>query len=107
MIEWEKVPWTLWANFTLSLAGACTALIRGSVAVGLLAVGLAFTLVVNYFLFRGVRWLWLVLIGFGILGLLTNLVFGPRNYTLGTGLLSLVLLVLPVTRRFFAKQPST
>jgi hypothetical protein len=54
-----------------------------------------------YFLLRGVWWVWAVTVGIGLVGLLFDLVTGSGTW-LGdsSGLVGLVLLLLPATRRY-------
>ena len=68
-----------------------------------LAVGIPFELVISYFLLRRVRWLWLATV---VLGFLT-LLLPPYNahwYIYPLSIATLVLLVLPDTRRYFAQS---
>ncbi len=65
------------------------------------AAGLVLTLVVSYFLLRGVRWLWLFLV---VGGLLAQAIppYKPW-YLILLAVASLALLVLPDSRRHFAR----
>jgi hypothetical protein len=105
VIEWGKVPWTLWAHVFLALAGlAIPFALRSGSKPGFFALGVAFVVVWNYFLLRRVRWLWIVTVAFAVIGEVQFLALGPRNYGLGIGLASIVFLLHPLTRDFFAKR---
>ena len=105
MIEWGKVPWTLWAHVFLALAGlALPFALRSGSKPGIFVVGVVFVVVWNYFLLKRVRWLWIVTVVFAIIGNVQFLALGPRNYELGIGLVDFVFLLHPTTRRFFAKR---
>ena len=61
-----------------------------------------------YFLLRGMRWIWLVTLAFFALGFALELVAGPRHWW-GPAMSSvaLILLLLPVTRRYVDRDPSS
>ena len=68
---------------------------------------MGFAAVVCFFLLRGVRWLWVLAIVFVSLGLAANIIEGDAKwYGVGVGVLGLVLLLLPDTRRFFRNEDS-
>src|SRR4051794_27983303 len=97
---WERAPWTL--RFYVA-AGVLVALVVAPVhwtALQWILIGL--TLAVDYFLLRGVRWVWFVAIGG------TAIYFVGFLLVLGTNaivnLLALVLLVAPPTRQYFARD---
>jgi hypothetical protein len=58
-----------------------------------------------YFLLKGVRWVWIVTVGIYVLGLVPDLISGSLMWQgLALGLIGLVLLLLPVTRRHFSRH---
>jgi hypothetical protein len=57
---------------------------------------------INYFLLKGVRWLWWFLVAGGALGILSDLTGGIAWYYLVGFVITLALLLLPETRRHFS-----
>jgi membrane protein implicated in regulation of membrane protease activity len=56
-----------------------------------------------YFLLKGVRWVWMVTIAIYVLGVVPNLISGSLTWQgVVSSLLGLMLLLLPVTRRYFS-----
>lgn len=103
MIIWKKVPWSLWVYLVISLLamGAIeTSASAPSLAKGLLAV---ITVAWLYLLFVGVRWIWLATVVIYALCMVLRLGAGSLT-PLGVGLsvIGLTLLLLPITRRYFA-----
>ncbi len=105
MIEWGKVPWSLWlvvlasgvlsAWFVTQVSGPPAALVLFAVIV--LAWAMA--------LLSGVRWLWIATVGVGALGLISRLATGPRTwYGIAGEVIGLGLLLMPSTRSYFANQ---
>jgi uncharacterized membrane protein YjgN (DUF898 family) len=103
VIAWRQVPWTLWAFAVLTVAGLIVVLARasGDAPVVVLILYVVLTCAWLYFLLRGVRWLWMMTVGVGLVGLLFDLITGSGTW-LGdsSGLVGMVLLLLPVTRRY-------
>jgi hypothetical protein len=59
-----------------------------------------------YFLLKGARWVWIVTVAIYVLGFVPDLIAGSLKWQgLALGLIGLVLLLLPVTRRYFAREP--
>jgi hypothetical protein len=108
VIEWERVkqvPWPLWifsiATFLAAISIEITA--NGPVLAKMLFV--AVMLAWLYFLLKGVRWVWIVTIGIYVLGLVPDLIAGSLVWQgLSLGLIGLMLLLLPVTRRYFSRH---
>lgn len=102
MIERRRVPWPLWIFAGSALISAT--LIEVS-AHGPIAAKVLFPvvmLVYLYFLLQGVRWLWIVTIAVEVLGLLLEAFFGSLDWQgVILSLVTLLLLLLPVTRRYF------
>jgi hypothetical protein len=106
VIEWGKVPWSLWlfvlasvalsAWFVAQLSGPPLALVLFAVIVLAWAIALL----------SGVRWLWIATVAVGTLGLISRLATGPRTwYGIAGEVIGLGLLLLLPTRRYFANQP--
>jgi len=58
-----------------------------------------------YFLLKGVRWVWIITVGISILGFLPNLIAGSLKWQgLALSLVGLLLLLIPVTRRYFSRS---
>lgn len=105
VIEWKRVPWSLWVYSIAILLAAILieAKVHGPVAAKLLFV--AIMLAWLYFLLRGVRWIWILTIGIYVLGLVPDLISGSLTWQVGIlNLIGLMLLLLPVTRRYFSRQ---
>lgn len=102
MIKWRLVPWPLWVYS----AGVLVGIVLIEIAHGPIGVKVfypAFVLGWLYFLLKGVRWVWIVTVGLGVLGFIPYLISGSISLMgLVWGLLTVVLLLLPVTRRYFS-----
>jgi hypothetical protein len=103
MSVWSNAPLTLRAYVVLSVAISVVSTAITGNPVGLF--GIAFSVVVAYFLLTGVRWLWFVTIAFGIIGLVTPFTIDwsalHRGVYLALGIIGLALLLAPDTRRHF------
>jgi hypothetical protein len=72
---------------------------HGAIAAKVLFPAVVF--VYLYFLLRGVRWLWIATIAFGILVLIAEVITGSSEWrSVGWSLFDLMLLLLPGTRRY-------
>jgi hypothetical protein len=108
VIEWRRVPWTLWALAALWLVGVILieVEIHGQVPSKVLFPFVMFAWL--FFLLKGVRWLWIATVVIVVLGFINSLATGPRTwYGIAAGLIGLGLLLLPATRCFFASEPVT
>jgi hypothetical protein len=105
MIEWGKVPWSLWVYAAFNVVGVILIEVQ---AHGPIPAKVLFPFVMFawlFFLFRGVRWVWIATVGLIVLGFAGDLISG--SFTLRgivMGLISPALLLLPVTRRYFASE---
>jgi hypothetical protein len=102
VIAWRQVPWTLWAFAALTVASLIVVLARASGSAP--ATALIFYVVLTcawlYFLFRGVRWVWVITVGVGLVGLLFDLLTASGTWLgISSGLVGLLLMLLPATRR--------
>jgi hypothetical protein len=108
VIEWGKVPWSLWAFAALAVAPAILIEIQVS---GPIASKVLFALVMLawlFFLLKGVRWVWIGTLGICVLGFAGDLISGSLAWHgVVLGLISPALLLLPVTRRYFANEPES
>lgn len=96
-LEGIAVVAAAWAVFGVAWAAVPVALNFNP----FLAAGLVLSIVAAYFLLRGVRWLWFVMIGAGVLTLLTSPLISAHWYIYPLSVVWLVLLILPDTRRHF------
>lgn len=100
----RKVPWSLWAFAVLSIVAIVVVEVRtiGDTPAAPLIFFPAFILVWDFFLLSGFRWVWLLTIAFGAVTLVLNLATASSTW-LGDSqtVVTLILLLLPVTRRFF------
>jgi hypothetical protein len=110
VITWGRVPWTLWLWAVGILASSVVFVVvvhhhSGWDHIVTVIMTLAILSLWPYFMFRGVRWLWIATVGFDALVLVIDLATGSGTWygDLG-GLVQLGLLLLPVTRRFFSSD---
>jgi hypothetical protein len=108
VVEWGTVPWTLKAYVVIALASAViVAIVTPSTPVPPRLFLVALAAVTCFFLLRVVRWLWLLMIAFIPIGFAQGLIEGnTRWYGIALGIVDLVLLLHPATRRFFRRQKS-
>lgn len=105
VIEWKRVPWPLWIYSVALLLAAILleAKVHGPVLARLLFAIIMLTWI--YFLLKGVRQVWIVTIGIYVLGLVPDLISGSFTWQgVVLALIGLMLLLLPVTRRYFSRQ---
>jgi hypothetical protein len=111
VIDWEAIPWSLWAyvgcavvNVGILVARSLSStsvhhparIVISSVVVGVL---------VNYFLLRGVWWLWVATVIFLAGGLLLDVALGTILWwALVLAVVQIALLLSPTTRRFFGRE---
>lgn len=102
---WKRVPWSLWVYGVISLLAIGS--IEISASAPSLAKGLFAVIMVAWLclLFAGVCWIWLVTVVIYALSIVLGLGTGSLT-SLGTGLgvIGLTLLLLPMTRRYFAER---
>jgi hypothetical protein len=104
MSWWSKAPVTLrvWVAFVVvfELWRVVWLTTFGTIAWGI------FGLVVCFFLLRGVRWLWIVSVVFTAL-YVAGFLLTVHPLWAAENLLALLLLVMPQTRRYFARDRNT
>jgi hypothetical protein len=108
MINWKRVPWSLWLY--------CATLVEGWVRIEVgthgrmpgkvLFAALMFAWI--YGLLKAVGWVWTLTVVISVLAIVPYAVIAPFDW-LGVvlSLVALALLLLPVTRRYFADDTAT
>jgi hypothetical protein len=105
VIEWGKVPWSLWAYVVLTAGGIVVVVLTGSVPVAPSIFSIVLIFAWNFFLLRAVRWLWIATVVVGALEFAFSLSTGTGTwYGYLVGLIDLTLLLVPATRRFFGSR---
>jgi hypothetical protein len=103
MIDWKRVPWSLWLFCATLLIGWVMIEVdtHGTVVGKVLFAALMFAWI--YYLLKAVEWLWILTVGVSVLALVPFAFIGPFDW-LGAvqALFGLALLLLPMTRRYFA-----
>lgn len=60
-----------------------------------------------YFLLKGIRWIWIATVGIYVLGFIPEIISGSLTWQgVILSLVGLMLLILPVTRRYFVGHTS-
>jgi hypothetical protein len=102
VIEWDRVPWSLWLYVALSLGQIVVLVFTASMHIAPLVFFVVFAVVWDFFLLRAVRWLWVGTVALGALTIAVDLATGTGTWHGDlTGTIDLGLLLLPATRRFF------
>jgi Na+-translocating ferredoxin:NAD+ oxidoreductase RnfD subunit len=103
VIEWGKVPWSLWLYVAISIGQIVVLVFTASIHIAPLVFSIVFIAAWDFFLLRAVRWLWIGTVALGALFLAIDLAtsMGTWHGDL-IGAIDLGLLLLPATRRFFA-----
>jgi hypothetical protein len=100
-IALEGVPWTLWL-YVATTGVSLVVLLTRQIHVAPAIFAVIFAAIWDYSLLRGIRWVWIVTLVLFLCSLVVGLVIGSGTWWgTGIGLLQLVLLLLPPTRRFF------
>jgi hypothetical protein len=103
MVEWGKVPWSLWLYVAISIGQIVVLVFTASVHIAPLVFFVVFIVGWDFFLLRAVRWLWVGTVALGALILAIDLATGTGTWHGDLiGATDLGLLLLPATRRFFA-----
>jgi len=102
MINWRRVPWSLWAYVALTTVGSCVSVLTGSTPIAPLIFAVMLILVWNFFLLKGLRWLWIATAVLSALSIGFDLATDQGTWHGDViGLIGLGLLLVPATRRFF------
>jgi hypothetical protein len=105
MIEWRRVPWSIWTFVLASIGLSAWFVTRVSRPALALLLFVAIVLAWAVALLSGMRWLWIATVVVGTVGLIDRLATGPRTwYGIAGEVIGLGLLLLPSTRRYFADQ---
>lgn len=98
---WREAPWSVWAFEAVLVANIVFVDVSVSASAVLLAATTVLFLVAGYFLLRGVRWLFVLMIAL-FLATIPSIISGSQRWesTVLT-LVGLTLLFLPATRRFY------
>jgi hypothetical protein len=106
MMDWRQIPWPLWIYSAITLLGAILIEFRAHGPFLAKALYPIVMLVWLYFLLKGVRWIWIVTVGIYIVGLIPYLISGSLKWQgIALSLIGILLLLLPVTRQYFSKNP--
>lgn len=107
MIAWKRVPWSLWVYFGVVLLGTVRLDVEAHGPVGVKGVFLLVMMVWLYLLFKGIWWVWCITLAIYVWGFVSFLSSGSFSITAGTSSVAgLVLLLLPITRRYFVGNVS-
>jgi hypothetical protein len=105
MIDWRRVPWPLWVYSAVVLFEVISLEVKTPGPIPALALYVVIMFGWLYFLLNGRRWVWIVTLGIYALGLVFYLISSsPEWQAVGLTLIGLLLLLLPVTRRFFLSR---
>jgi hypothetical protein len=105
VIEWRQVPWPLWMIFVSGVVGTILLEVKlhGQVPSRVLFPFVMFAWL--FLLLKGVRWVWIATLGISILGFVPDVLSGSLRWQgVASGLATLVLLLLPTTRRYFSSN---
>lgn len=105
MSDWLKVPWPLWVFAALVLVPAILieVEVHGSIPAKVLYPIIMFAWL--FFLLKGVRWVWIATLAVSVLSFVPGLVGGSLTlHGIVGGAIGIGLLLLPVTRRYFASD---
>jgi hypothetical protein len=101
LINWRRVPWSLWAFAGTLLIGVVIIEATASAPVRPLVLAPFVVLAWSYFLFRGSRWLWFGTLAIYVLTI-PGIVLGSVHWEAAVlTLVGLILLLLPDTREYF------
>jgi hypothetical protein len=100
------VPWPLWIYSASVLFSATLVEVKAHGLIPAKALFAFLMLAWLFFLLKGVRWIWIATIGVAVLGFVPDVIAGSLSWQgVALSLIGLVLLLLPVTRRYFAREP--
>jgi hypothetical protein len=108
VIEWGKVPWTLWVLAALWVAELILFEAKLHGPVGPRVFYPVFVLAWLFFLLKGLRWVWIATLGFSVLGLLLLPISGSVTWHgVAEGAIGIGLLLMPSTRRYCSRVART
>jgi hypothetical protein len=100
VIEWKAVPWPLWIYSAITVITTISLEFHGPVSVRVLFA--IIMLVWLYLLLKGLRWVWILTVGVYVLGSIQLVWISFTWRGAAIGLVELLLLLLPETRRYFS-----
>ena len=101
MIDWQRVPFSLWAVCVLLLFEALAIAVAVSGPVVLVALTPPVALLWCFFLLKRVRWLWFATVFVSIVAI-PGALSGCVSWRIVLTLIGLLLLLLPSTRSYFS-----
>jgi hypothetical protein len=102
MIDWRKVPWSLWLYVAISIGQIVVVVFTASMYIAPVVFFVVFILAWDFFLLRAIRWIWIGTVALGVLILAVDLATGTGTWHGDLiGVIDLGLLLLPATRGFF------
>ncbi len=107
MIDRRRVPWSLglYILWTVGLSGWVVFHVSGPITAQMLFSAIVLTWA--FFMLNGVRWLWIATVAVSVLSFVVSLITDPQTwYSIVGGAISIGLLLLPGTRRYFASGPA-
>jgi len=108
VIDWRRVPWSLglYILWTVGLSGWLVFHVSGPITARVLFSAIVLTWA--FFMLKGVRWLWIATVVVSVLSFISSLITDPQSwYGIAGGVISISLLLLPTTRRYFASEPAS
>jgi hypothetical protein len=104
MMDWKRIPWPLWTYSAIIFLGVVVIEVEARGPILAMVLFIAVMLAWLYFLVKGMRWLWIATIGIYVLGLVLDVISGSLKWQgLALSVASLVLLLLPASRRYFSR----
>ena len=106
MIDWKRVPWSLWLYCATMVVGWVRIEVETHRPIPGKVLFAALMLAWIYGLLKAIGWVWTLTAVIAVLALVPYAFIAPFNW-LGVvfSLVALALLVLPATRRYFAEDP--
>lgn len=101
VIDWQRVPLSLWAICALLLIEALAIAFTTSGPLVVVVVTVPVALVWCYFLLRGVRLLWFATVLVSVLAI-PGALLGSVSWHIGLTCMGLLLLLLPSTKIYFS-----
>lgn len=108
MVDWKRVPWSLWLFCATLLAGWVLIEVRTHGTIPGKVLFAVLMLAWIYYLLRGAQWVWILTVAISVLALVPYAFVAPFDWMgLVGSLVGIALLLLPVTRRYFAEDTAT
>jgi hypothetical protein len=108
MIDWKRVPWSLWLFCASLLVGLVLVEVEAHSPLLPKLLFAVFMLAWIYYLLKAVWWLWIFTVAISVLGLMLYAITGHLDwFGVIRSLAAFALLLLPATRRYFAYGTAT